>query len=39
VICSSPKAFFTKRQPILNSAVRFTSYPHAFFETEEFDGR
>jgi disease resistance protein RPS2 len=38
VIASSPKAFFTKRQPILNSSVRFMSYPHAIFETEEFDG-
>lgn len=39
LISSSPKAFFTKRQPILNSSVRFTSYPHAIFETEEFEGR
>uniref|UniRef100_A0A453GQL0 NB-ARC domain-containing protein n=2 Tax=Aegilops tauschii TaxID=37682 RepID=A0A453GQL0_AEGTS len=38
VISSSPKAFFTKRQPILNSSVRFTSYPQTIFETEEFDG-
>ncbi|KAM3335991.1 hypothetical protein ACQJBY_030137 [Aegilops geniculata] len=38
VISSSPKAFFTKRQPILNSSIRFTSYPQSFFETEEFDG-
>ncbi|XBI22464.1 hypothetical protein VPH35_063480 [Triticum aestivum] len=38
VISSSPKAFFTKRQPILNSSVRFTSYPQSIFETEEFDG-
>uniref|UniRef100_A0ACD5WMW7 Uncharacterized protein n=1 Tax=Avena sativa TaxID=4498 RepID=A0ACD5WMW7_AVESA len=38
VISSSPKAFFTKRQPILNSSVRFTSYPQSIFETEEFEG-
>lgn len=38
VIASSPKAFFTKRKPILDSSVRFTSYPQSIFETEEFDG-
>nr|UBY07146.1 NBS-LRR disease resistance protein [Dasypyrum villosum] len=37
VISSSPKAFFSKRQPMLNSSVRFTSYPQSIFETEEFD--
>ncbi|KAK3163049.1 hypothetical protein QOZ80_1BG0096930 [Eleusine coracana subsp. coracana] len=33
-VVSSPEAFFTKRQPLLHSSVRFTSYLKSIFEKE-----
>uniref|UniRef100_A0A0A9B9Q3 Uncharacterized protein n=1 Tax=Arundo donax TaxID=35708 RepID=A0A0A9B9Q3_ARUDO len=37
-VISSPEAFFTKRQPLLHSSVRSTSYLKSIFEKEEYDG-
>ncbi|XP_015688069.1 disease resistance protein RPS2-like isoform X2 [Oryza brachyantha] len=34
-VISSPKAFFTKRQPHLRSSVRYTTYLKSIFEDEE----
>jgi disease resistance protein RPS2 len=33
---ASPEAFFTKRQPLLHSSVRFTSYLKTIFEDEGY---
>lgn len=35
-VASSPKAFFTKRQPYLSSSIRYTSFLKSMFEAEEF---